>query len=90
MNQYTLREEFGIFLIGWTGAVTITMVLHYTGHPSDQSGLDLIQELAYIWIEWVLSGSIALVFAWAGFTTIIEVVNPMVDRVRQFMSFWSK
>ena len=89
MNQYTLREEFGIFLLGWTGAVTITMALHYTGYPSDQSSIDLIQELGYIWAGWMLSGIAALAIGWAGIMTIVEVVNPMVDRVRRFMS-WPK
>lgn len=79
-----LHKEFGIFLFGWTGAVTIVVALFYASPPPYHRLPDnLIMAIAYDWAIGMLMGVCALVAIWAGVKIIEEVIAPIVEQIRR-------
>ena len=76
-----LHKEFGIFLFGWTGAVTITVLSYYAVH-SYSSGWDI----AHDWITGMLMGIGALAAFWVVYKILMEVVVPIIESIRRVFS----
>lgn len=88
-----LRKEFGIFLFGWTGAITITVAMYYAVH-SYQSVWDIASDWA-IGMLIGIGAFAAFCVICMGLLTITEIVNDirsifrkMVKSIRQFISSW--
>ena len=78
-----LHKEFGIFLVGWTGAVTITVLAYYIiGSPVWNPEPTLIN-IARDWISFMLMGIVSVFGAGCVVYMALVALNPVVDDIRK-------
>ena len=70
-----LHKEFGIFLFGWTGAITITVLSYYAVHSYQP-----VWNIASDWISGMAIGVSSFAAAcvmYAALVTITEIVSDI-------------
>ena len=74
-----LHKEFGIFLVGWTGAITITVAMYYAVHPAK------LFAIASDWLTGMAMGIGALAVFWVVYKILVEVVAPIIESIRHLI-----
>ena len=73
-----LHKEFGIFLFGWTGAITTTVLSYYAVH-SYQS----VWDIAHDWIIGMAIGIGSFAAACVMYAALVTITE-MVSDIRRF------
>ena len=88
-NEYLpIHKEFGIFMVGWTGAVTIVVASYYiVGNPIEQPRPSLTN-IVHDWATGMAVGVTSFAAAcvmYAALVTITEMVNDLRGLRRKVM-----
>ena len=84
-----LHKEFGIFMVGWTGAVTVVVAIYYVSSSPVWQPQPSLVNITYDWITGMMIGIGGF---WQGWIIgrIYMARDSMVELVKRFILSWLK